>query len=462
MAAVPPSSFPVMADPDPSLKYKAMIGGVISEFATKYAKYSESPNAVRETVLAWQNAAQTTDWAAKVAVYNQHRNVREDTAQILERYREVIDCLLPDGERPFVPQAETLLLLQNLQAIDLKAVKPVYDNIFTKCTKTLKNQKVLFATLYDAISPPLVDMRKKLENLVPKEDKSGSGPLADAFWAVVGRSQTPYVKAAVLKLNQEPAAPAAAAAQTPVVTEAADAAGPAAGVDVEESSFPIVGTPTLYSSLMERVRAKYNSKYAAYAELSTQIDKLRTGWTVIGDEARPDKPVLKTQYTERLDQFIGYQKQLEEIRTIVGLYKKALEYLLPNGRPPVPDTETLLLLHNLDVITLSDAKKAYDEIFTTGVAQLKDQMEKIQAAETAAGTSLQTMKSSLERLARRSSDYTGFSRPWGTPFVDDDLPKRMAVLELRPQPAAAPAAAAAPAPVAVKPSPPPGPPPAHK
>lgn len=441
-AALPPSSFPSLPPPDPSRFYRAVVADAKRQFTAVYRSCQDSLAATKAEIPKWEarraefenqpppeRDALERELSPKLAFYASHRAVRDQAQAIATTFEEVSFPLLShDGEASFV---HTLLTLQNLQAIDLGNAKAAFDHIFTVQAKILDTQKRLMQVRHKALKRQVLQLKLALEPLYKASSADPRPALPAAVNAAMGRA--PYVDA---ELSQLPAAAAPAAAsplrpplparpplsastspQRPA-SAPSRAAGAAAPEELEdaESCFPAVEPPNparFFDRRIERLNVLY-AKYGFYSGIKGKLDALT---------------VTQEDYSAKRDEYIGHKKMLEEIRRLIREYKKTLEDLMPGDRPPLLDSDTLLLLQNLEVIVLENTKSLYDAIFIIGMSQLQAQKKALDELEPQIEASLKAAAAKLEpwapRVERQSSvsSFAGWlwSRGEGTPCLDADV-----------------------------------------
>ncbi len=187
------------------------------------------------------------------------------------------------------------------------------------------------------------------------------------------------------------------------------------------SFFPVIppsAPAELYGTIIDQARANF----ASYGELSALTDEvalLAAAWgkrhalLLAGTaDPMPSKEEQEVELSTKLGLYFKYREVRGNLSEIVKIYNAAIKQCTP---PPVtPEVQQFLVVLQKSKIKLSDLQGALDQVFTQGVAQLKDQRDKIDALYNKIVPPLQTLCSSLESLAAHVKGYITYGIPYNT------------------------------------------------
>lgn len=447
-AEILPSSFPVLLDPDRGRCYRKLVEDAKTQFAAAHRSCLDSIARTAEEIPKWEarraefdsqqhpaKAELDKELAPKHAFYACHRSVRDLALQTKELIVEVLSQLLPQsGEPPFAPCRRTLLILQNLKAVDIPRARSAIHDIFIVQANILQAQKDLMQLRHRTLGAQLLRLKLAIEPL----DKAASADQRPALPAVVNDTigRAPYVDAALSRAipagpEQYGAATAATPPPKPQISPQPSSRGSpqrpssapsraaeaAAANEMEgcECCLSDIEPPTpahFYTTKTERTCLIYNN-YGAYSQAARRIEAMT---------ASPE------DYTAKRDEYIQHKRTLAEIRKAIRAYNNTLGYLMPDGTPPTLDRNTLLLLQNLEVVDLSATQRLYGTVFTQSVKDMRAQKQALEELEREMDASLKTAAAKLEPLAPRvpikgsvGSLVDWFWNGAATPCLDADV-----------------------------------------
>jgi hypothetical protein len=404
----PVSSFPILPPVGHADLYSSLIASARKGHTQHYANYNTAADLILPLAAEWgARHAQiiagtaepkpsadeiTAEINTKVGTYCTNRRMRDNTERILALYDKVIaEC----EDQSLDPATLVKFLKLKIKLSDLKTP---YDRAFGVGVPQLKAQRELIFALGEKLKPSVKALSTSLEPLVAFS-QGYTGVYMANYLALKAyhKSHTPLVKLLVAAHEA-----AAAVAQDEAAPEVAELEVVVPGDLV--STFPVLPDVTeaaYYATHIDRARKEYNDHYVALKGEADKVAAIAQDWekhhTAISDgtlEPMPTHVAQEEELNRKIDRCIQLYKVRDDVLKIIGIYDQEIAYC----SDATLDEATLKRLQKLGVDPVN-LKGPFDQVFTTDLAQLRDQRAKFVTMHEKMLFDLSTLEVSLEILA---------------------------------------------------------------